>query len=83
MSFWIYWEQGFQAFMVLIGVCLVWLRFIEPLFSSRGLSVTLMILVAFGLAIAKFVIGIRGIRKQIRAAQAQIDATLAQGEEGV
>lgn len=78
MSFWIYWEQGFQAFMILIGVSLVWLRFIEPLFASRGLSVTIMIIVAFGLAIFQFYRATRGIRKQLQTAQAQIDATLSE-----
>ena len=81
MSFWIYWEQGFQAFMVLIGVSLIWLRFIEPLFTSRGLSVTVMLVAAFGLAFIKFYVGVSGIRKQLQAAQRQIDAALAAGED--
>lgn len=76
MSFWIYWEHGFQAFMVIIGVSLVWLRFIEPLFASRGLSVIVMIIVAFGLAFLQFYRATSGIRKQLQAAQAKIDSAL-------
>lgn len=83
MSFWTYWEQGFQAFMVLIGVSLLWLRFIEPLFASRGLAVAIMIVLAFGLAFLKFYMGISGIRKQLKDAQAQIDATLAHDKEAL
>ena len=81
MSFWTYWEQGFQAFMVLIGVSLIWLRFIEPLFSNRGLAVTIMIILAFGLAFLKFYLSVSGINKQLKDAQAQIDALLAQDRE--
>lgn len=78
MSFWIYWEQGFQAFMVLIGVSLLWLRFIEPLFASRGFSITLlMIVISFALAALKFYLGVSKIRREIDSAQKQIDAILA------
>lgn len=78
MSFWIYWEQGFQAFMVLIGVSLLWLRFIEPLFASRGFSITLlMIVISFALAVLKFYLGVSKIRRELDNAQKQIDATLA------
>lgn len=81
MSFSLIWEQGFQAFMVFIGVGLIWLRFIEPLFANRGTSVTIMIIVAVLLTIAKFSYGMLGIRKQLREAQAQIDTATAQLEE--
>jgi hypothetical protein len=78
MSFWIYWEQGFQAFMVLIGVSLLWLRFIEPLFASRGFSLTLiMIIISVALAALKFYLGVSKIRRELDHAQKQIDATLA------
>lgn len=83
MSFWIYWDQGFQAFTVLIGVSLIWLRFIEPLFSSRGLAVTLMIVIALALALLKFFIGIGKIRKEHEAARKQIEAMLAVGEDAL
>jgi hypothetical protein len=80
MNFWHFWEQGFQAFMVIIGVSLIWLRFIEPLFASRRLSVILMIIIAFALAAVVMYLGLRDIQKKLRAAQAQIDATLAKSE---
>ncbi|MDD2695795.1 MAG: hypothetical protein PHD58_07715 [Anaerolineales bacterium] len=81
MGFWQVWEQAFQAFMVLIGVGIVWLRFIEPLFPSRGVSVTLMLLAGLALSSLKLYFGLRGIRQQIQAAQAQIAASNGQGEE--
>ena len=40
MVFWQFWEVAFQAFMILIGVGIIWLKFIEPLFPSRQVSVT-------------------------------------------
>jgi hypothetical protein len=80
MTFWHFWEQGFQAFMVLIGVSLIWLRFIEPLFENQRTSVILMIIVAFAIAVLVMVNGLLGIRKQVRAAQAKINATLANSE---
>ena len=81
MTFWHFWENGFQAFMVLIGVTLLWLRFIEPLIPNRTLSVIVMLIVAFAVAIGVFIMGLRGIQKQLRSAQVQIDAALAQSEE--
>ena len=81
MVFWQMWEVAFQAFMIFIGVGISWLRFIEPLFSSQQTSVVLMIIVAVGLAAARIVVGIRKVRQERRALQAQI-ATLNQtGQE--
>ncbi len=81
MVFWQMWEVAFQAFMIFIGVGIIWLRFIEPLFSSQQTSVVLMIIVAVGLAAARIVVGIRKVRQERRALQAQI-ATLNQtGQE--
>ena len=57
MIFWQFWEVAFQAFMILIGVGIIWLKFIEPLFPSRQVSVTLMIIVAVALAAAKNSLG--------------------------
>lgn len=74
MVFWQMWEVAFQAFMIFIGVGIIWLRFIEPLFSSQQTSVTLMIITAVGLAAARIVVGIRKIRQERRALQAQIAA---------
>jgi K+-sensing histidine kinase KdpD len=72
MVFWQMWEVAFQAFMIFIGVGIIWLRFIEPLFSSQQTSVTLMIITAVGLATARIVVGIRKVRQERRALQAQI-----------
>jgi K+-sensing histidine kinase KdpD len=74
MVFWQMWEVAFQAFMIFIGVGIIWLRFIEPLFSSQQTSVTLMIITAVGLAAARIVVGIRKVRQERRALQAQIAA---------
>lgn len=74
MVFWQMWEVAFQAFMIFIGVGIIWLRFIEPLFSSQQTSVTLMIITAVGLAAARVVVGIRKVRQERRALQAQIAA---------
>lgn len=81
MVFWQMWEVAFQAFMIFIGVGIIWLRFIEPLFPSQQTSVTLMIITAVGLAAARIIVGIRKVRQERRALQAQI-ATLNQtGQE--
>jgi len=81
MVFWQMWEVAFQAFMIFIGVGIIWLRFIEPLFPSQQTSVILMIITAVGLAAARIIVGIRKVRQERRALQAQI-ATLNQtGQE--
>jgi uncharacterized membrane-anchored protein YhcB (DUF1043 family) len=63
MVFWQMWEVAFQAFMIFIGVGVIWMRFIEPLFQSQQTSVILMIIVAVGLAAARIVRGIRKVRQ--------------------
>jgi hypothetical protein len=72
MVFWQFWEVAFQAFMILIGVGIIWLKFIEPLFPSHQISVPLMIVVAVALAAVRIAWGTRTILKQRRAARAQI-----------
>lgn len=81
MSLSLLWEQSFQAFMVLVGISLLWLRFIESLFDNRSTSVILMIIASIALAGIKLYIGIRGIRKAMTAAEAQLEAIYAQAEE--
>lgn len=63
MVFWQMWEVLFQAFMIFIGVGIIWMRFLEPLFPSQQTSVLLMIIVAVGLAGARIVWGIRKVRQ--------------------
>ena len=72
MVFWQMWEVAFQAFMIFIGVGIIWMRFIEPLFSSQQTSVTLMIIVAVGLTALRIVWGVVNVRKQQKALKAQI-----------
>lgn len=72
MVFWQLWEVAFQAFMIFIGVGIIWLRFIEPLFANRQTSVILMIIVAVLSATARIVWGVINIRKQQKTLQAKI-----------
>ena len=72
MVFWQLWEVAFQAFMIFIGVGIIWIRFIEPLFPSRATSVTIMIIVATVLAAVRIVMGVRVVRKQQKELQSQI-----------
>ncbi len=72
MVFWQLWEVCFQAFMIFIGVGIIWLRFIEPLFANRQVSVILMIIVAVALAALRITWGVIKINKQRRELQARI-----------
>lgn len=85
MVFWQLWEVAFQAFMIFIGVGIIWLRFLEPwlisMGMSQGTSVTLMIIVAVGLAAARIILGVRTIRKQQKAVQAQLAGLSGQAQE--
>jgi len=75
------WDQFFKAFMIFVGTGIVWLRFIEPLFSDRKLSVTLMIITAVVLSVGNFTRGLIQINKRNKAAQAIIEADNAKYEE--
>ena len=66
------WELSFQSFEVFVGVGIVWLLWIEPLFASRSTSVVLMILVALAAAGLNFYRGYRKIRREWQTAQKQI-----------
>jgi len=81
MVFWQMWEVAFQAFMIFIGVGIIWLRFIEPLFPSQQVSVILMIIVAVGLAAFRIVLGVRGIRQGQKALQDKIASLNGQAQE--
>jgi hypothetical protein len=67
MVFWQMWEVAFQAFMIFIGVGILWMLFLEPLFASQQTSVVLMIITAVGLAAARIVVGVRSIRQNQKA----------------
>jgi hypothetical protein len=66
------WELSFQSFEVFVGVGIVWLLWIEPLFTSRSTSVVMMILVALAAAGFNFYWGYRKIRREWQTAQKQI-----------
>jgi len=81
MVFWQMWEVVFQAFMIFIGVGIIWMRFIEPLFASQQTSVLLMIIVAVGLAAFRIVLGLRGVRQDQKALQEKIASLNGQAQE--
>ena len=72
MVFWQMWEVAFQAFMIFVGVGIIWMRFIEPLFANQQTSVTLMIIVAVGLTALRIIWGVVNVRKQQKALKEQI-----------
>ena len=87
MVFWQLWEIAFQAFMIFIGVGIIWLRFIEPwlvsMGMSQGTSVTLMIIVAVGLAASRIILGVRNVRKQQKAVREQLAGLNEQAQEAI
>jgi hypothetical protein len=66
------WELAFSSFEVFVGVGIVWLLWIEPLFASRSTSVVVMIIVALAAAGFNFFWGTRKNRREWQAAQKQI-----------
>ncbi len=83
MNFAQVWDLGFASFEVFVGVGLIWLGFLEPLFPSRTLSVQLMTLVAVLAAAGWFYRGWRNARRERLAAQALWDAAAAMYEDEV
>lgn len=81
MVFWQLWEVAFQAFMIFIGVGIIWMRFIEPLFPSQQTSVILMIVVAVGLAALRIGLGVRDMRRGQKELQAKIAGLNGQAQE--
>ena len=81
MVFWQLWEVAFQAFMIFIGVGIIWMRFIEPLFPSQQTSVILMIVVAVGLAALRIGLGVRDVRRGQKDLQAKIAGLNGQAQE--
>ncbi len=72
LTFAIIWDLSFTSFQMFVGVGIIWLLFIEPRIPSRGLSVTLMIIVAIAAAALNFYLGLRKIRREWLAVQKQI-----------
>jgi hypothetical protein len=77
------WDLLFSSFVVFVGVGLIWLGFIESQLPSRGLSVTLMIIVALAAAVARFYFGYRRAVRDRLAAEAQIEAAYTRYEEEI
>jgi hypothetical protein len=69
------WEMGFSAFEMFIAVGIVWLLWIEKLFTTRGLSVAVMIIVALAAAGLNFYSDYRKLQLKWKAAQKQIQET--------
>jgi hypothetical protein len=72
LTFPVIWDLSFSSFQMFVGVGIIWLLFIEPRIPSRGLSVTLMIIVAIAAAALNFYTGLRKIRREWLTAQKQI-----------
>ena len=81
MVFWQLWEVAFQAFMIFIGIGIIWMRFIEPLFPSQQTSVILMIIVAVGLAALRIALGVRDMRRGQKELQAKIAGLNGKAQE--
>lgn len=81
LTFTIIWDLSFTSFQMFVGVGIIWLLFIEPRIPSRGLSVTLMIIVAIAAAALNFYLGLRKIRREWLAAQKQISESEAAAVE--
>jgi divalent metal cation (Fe/Co/Zn/Cd) transporter len=81
MVFWQMWEVAFQAFMIFIGVGIIWMLFLEPLFPSQQTSVILMIIVAVGLAAVRIVLGVRTVRRGQKELQEKIASLNGQTQE--
>lgn len=73
----ILWDLAFSSFEVFVGVGIIWLLWIENLFPSRSLSVTLMIIVAIAAAGLNFYSGYSKIRRKWVNAQKQIQQSEA------
>lgn len=75
------WELSFSSFQMFVGVGIIWLLWIEKLFPSRGMSVTLMIIVALAMAGLNFYSGYSKIRREWQTAQKQIHESEAAAVE--
>jgi hypothetical protein len=71
------WEMSFSAFEMFVGVGIIWLLWIEPLFPSKSLSVMVMIIVALAAAGLNFYSDYRKLKRKWDAAQKQIQESEA------
>lgn len=81
MSFSQGWDAGFKSVLIFIGTVFVWLGLIERFFPDRGLSETVMLVVAALAAIAffwqarlRYVHERRAAAAQMAAAESEIRA---------
>ena len=74
MSFAELWDLGFSSAEVFVGVCLIWLGLIEPLFPSKAMSVPIMTLAALLAAAAFFYRGVKKARRARLVAFAKMEA---------
>jgi len=75
LTFPIIWDLSFSSFQMFVGVGIIWMLFIERRIPSRGLSVTLMIIVAIAAAALNFYLGLSKVRREWLVAQKQITAS--------
>jgi len=75
LTFPIIWDLSFSSFQMFVGVGIIWMLFIERRIPSRGLSVTLMIIVAIAAAALNFYLGLSKVRREWLTAQKQITAS--------
>lgn len=75
LTFPIIWDLSFSSFQMFVGVGIIWMLFIERRIPSRGLSVTLMIIVAIAAAALNFYVGLSKVRREWLTAQKQITAS--------
>ncbi len=81
LTFPIIWDLSFSSFEMFVGVGIIWLLWIEKLFPSRSLSVTVMIIVALVAAGLNFYSGYSKIRREWQAAQKKIHESEAAAVE--
>jgi hypothetical protein len=72
LTFPIIWDLSFSSFEMFVGVGIIWLLWIEKLFPSRSLSVTVMIIVALVAAGLNFYWGYSKVRREWLSAQKSI-----------
>ena len=81
LTFPIIWDLSFSSFEMFVGVGIIWLLWIEKLFPSRSVSVSVMIIVALAAAGTNFYLGYSKVRREWLAAQQKIQETEAAAVE--
>jgi len=75
LTFPIIWDLSFSSFQMFVGVGIIWMLAIERFIPSRGLSVTLMVIIAIAAAARNFYMGVSKVRREWLTAQKQITAS--------